>query len=330
MYQALAYLQSDSEALAAFDQISGEIHASLRGAMFEDSRFVREAINNHLISPDDARRGIWIEGYGAWGKKDGDGNAATVDRDIGGFFIGGDLVSSETVKAGVVGGYSSAKVHVDDRNSSADTDDYHLAGYLGYEAGNFALRSGIANVWRDVKTQRTVSFNSFADSLDGAYQMQVFQVFAEAAYKLEISKSVALEPFGALAVVNVKTNDFKETGGAAALTSTDGASDDYLVTTLGGRLEVGLPVGDGNIGVTAMAGWRHVGSGDQYTPIRMQFASGPAFDIVGPPIARDAAALALQVSAKLGASTEFDLGYSGMVSSGLNDHGIRAALRFRF
>jgi outer membrane autotransporter protein len=330
MYQALAYLQSDAEARAAFDQISGEIHASLRGATTEDSRFVREAINNHLLSPGEARHGIWMEAYGAWGNMDGDGNAAKVDRDIGGFFVGGDIVSSDTIKAGIVGGYSSAKVRVDDRNSSAKTDDYHLAGYLGYELGSFALRSGIAHVWRDVETARTVSFNSFGDSLASEYQMKRFQIFTEAAYKIKMGSNTAFEPFGALAFVSVKTNDFKEAGGVAALTSTNGASDDYLMTTLGGRFEAGLPIGGGNVGLTAMAGWRHVGSGDLFTPIRMQFASGPAFDIVGPAIAKDAAALALKVSAKLGAKADFDLGYSGVVGSGLSDHGIRAALRLRF
>jgi outer membrane autotransporter protein len=331
MYQALAYLQSDAEARAAFDQISGEIHASARGATFEDSRFVREAINNHLLSPGDARHGIWIEGYGAWGHVNGDGNAAKVDRDIGGFFIGGDVYSSDTIKAGIVGGYSSAKIKVNDRNSSAKTDDYHLAAYLGYESGPFALRSGIAHVWRDIKTDRTVSFNGFGDSLTAAYQMKLFQIFTEAAYKIDVGSNVAFEPFGALAFVSVKTNDFKETGGAAALTSTSGASEDYLVTTLGGRFEVGLPVGgSSNFGMTAMAGWRHVGSGDLYTPIRMQFASGSAFDIIGPPIAKDAAALELKVTAKVSTSADFELGYSGQVGNGLSDHGIRAAFRYRF
>src|SRR5690606_25347350 len=43
LYGALVTLTS-AEVPTAFDQISGEIHAALKGAFVDDSRFIREAI----------------------------------------------------------------------------------------------------------------------------------------------------------------------------------------------------------------------------------------------------------------------------------------------
>ncbi|MFN7176818.1 MAG: autotransporter-associated beta strand repeat-containing protein, partial [Thermaurantiacus sp.] len=74
LYNAIVTLQTDAEAEAAFDAISGEIHASARGAALEDSRFVREAVLGRLAGMDE--RAVWMQAYGAWGTFDGDGNAA--------------------------------------------------------------------------------------------------------------------------------------------------------------------------------------------------------------------------------------------------------------
>ena len=51
---ALATLASVEEAQAAFDLLSGEIHASVRSQLLEDSRFLREAVHGRLGRPGDA------------------------------------------------------------------------------------------------------------------------------------------------------------------------------------------------------------------------------------------------------------------------------------
>src|SRR5690606_35033759 len=70
----------------AFEQVSGEMHASIQGALIDDSRFIRD-----LILAPRARRGLWGEVYGSRGQVEGDGNAAKLDRNSTGAFIGIDL-----------------------------------------------------------------------------------------------------------------------------------------------------------------------------------------------------------------------------------------------
>jgi outer membrane autotransporter protein len=329
MYNAIAYLPTDADARAAFDQISGEIHATLRGAGFEDTRFVREAVAAHLQAPEDARNGIWVHGYGSWGNVDGDGNAAPFKRDIAGFFVGVDVASSDTFKAGILAGYSTSEIRLEDRFSYANTDDAHVGAYAEYQAGGFAGEFGVAYAWRDVKTRRTVAFQGYQDYLTADYQTQYFQMFGDIGYTFNAG-SVGIEPFGALAYVQADSDAFRESGGESQLRAVDGASDDYWVSTLGGRLSFGMPVAGAGFGVTAMAGWRHAGGGDLTTPIRMQFSSGGAFDIAGPPIAQDVAALGLKLTAALDSRADLDLGYSGQIGDGLEDHGLKFSLRVRF
>ncbi|WP_164139836.1 hypothetical protein, partial [Stenotrophomonas maltophilia] len=48
IYTAVAWLPNDRASRYAFDQLSGEVHASARTVMIEDSRFVRSAVNDRL------------------------------------------------------------------------------------------------------------------------------------------------------------------------------------------------------------------------------------------------------------------------------------------
>jgi outer membrane autotransporter protein len=315
MYTALAYLQTDAEAQAAFDSISGEVHASARGATLEDTRFVREAMINRTVGDREAGKGLWFHAYGSWGDFDGDGNAADMNRDIAGFFIGGELVSDSGLVVGAVTGYGEANISVDDRASRADTSDAYLGAYVGLDAAGFNIRGGLAYMWRDVKTLRRVAFPGF----------DTFQMFADAGYGFQLG-GVELEPFFQLAYVDIGSGSFTERGGSAALQGSGGA--DFWLTQLGTRFELGL--GSGDLAIRGSLGWRHVAGGGQNTPVNMNFAAGPAFSIAGAPVAGDAAAMSLSIGGKVSKSIEIDAGYSGVAGDGVNDHGIRAAITFRF
>ena len=84
MFNALLTLAND-EAPGALDQLSGEIHASAKTALFEDSRFPREAAQDRLglalggVGADNGGQvsgyggGFWAQGFGAWSQQHGNG-----------------------------------------------------------------------------------------------------------------------------------------------------------------------------------------------------------------------------------------------------------------
>lgn len=323
LYLGLAYLQTDAEAQAAFDAISGEIHASARGAALEDSRFVREAVLGRLAGMDE--RSVWIQAYGASGRFDGDGNAADMTRRIGGMFLGLELVRSEGFTAGLVTGLAGGTVQVRDRASGANTEDAHLGAYAAFGSGGFGARVGLAQMWRKVDSRRRATFPGFSQFLTASYDQELFQAFAEIGYKAELN-GWSLEPFGSAAWVKVKTKDFREVGGTAALSS-PGASDDYWVTQLGARASIAVGTA---ASLTGSAAWRHLGGDARTTPIPLAFGAGPGFTVQGVPIGRDAAALGLSLSGRIAPRAEVDIGYSGVLGSDISDHGGRASLRISF
>ncbi|WP_303781707.1 autotransporter domain-containing protein [Sandarakinorhabdus limnophila] len=329
LYTAIAYLDTDAQAQAAFDQISGEIHSSARGQTVQDTRFVREAVSAHLQSPDDSRRGLWMSAYGSWGRTNGDGNAAKIQRDIGGFFMGYDVLRGEEWAVGALAGYGSATIDVAARGSRATTDDIHVGAYGGLKKGNFIVSASLVHMWRNMDTRRNVSIPGFTDTLTATYQGNVTQLFGEVAYQWAFGKA-AFEPFLQGAYVDVSTDGIREVGGAARLTSTGRISEDFFVSTVGARLKYGLPLGNGNFGVTAEAGYRRISGGSFKTPIDFNLPAGPVMRIAGVPFERDVAALGLVASGQVGKSVQIDFGYRGQLGKALKDHGVRGGVTVQF
>lgn len=95
--------QPDKEsAKDALNQLSGEIHASAKAAMLEDSRFLREAVNNRLRDPA-VGNGACGHIYTSWGTFDSSENAAQMKRDIAGVILGVDKSLNETWTLGIAG-----------------------------------------------------------------------------------------------------------------------------------------------------------------------------------------------------------------------------------
>jgi len=341
LYTAVLNL-SMAEAPVALDQLSGEFQASTQTALIEDSRFAREAAMDRLrvalegIAADRngmAERRIhdgfafWGQGFGSWGSWDGNGNAAELERSIGGFFLGGDALVTDNLRLGLFGGYGHSSFDVDDRNSSGSADTWHLGAYGGTALGNLGLRFGGAYAWHDIETSRSVAFTGFSDSLSGSYDATTAQIFGEAGYRFDYG-GASFEPFANLAYVHLNADSYAESGGAAALTAAS-HSMDTTFTTIGLRAETQVNFGETNARFFGMAGWRHA-FGD-ITPFATHtFAGGDNFTIAGVPIAKNALVLDLGASVNLTPDTTLGVSYSGQFGSGFTDQGIKANLAVRF
>ena len=186
-----------------------------------------------IAAEADTPLAMWGEVLGAWGSFDGDGNAAEFDRSIGGFFTGIDALVADDMRLGLIGGYTHSSFDVDDRASSGSANAAHLGAYGGGQVGNLGVRAVAAYSWHFVDTSRTVAFDGFAENLDADYDAGTAQLFGEVGYRID-KASASFEPFANVAYVNLHTDGFAESGGAAALTQ---ASDntDQTFTTLGLR-----------------------------------------------------------------------------------------------
>jgi outer membrane autotransporter protein len=341
VYDAVLTL-SNAEAPVALGQLSGEIHASARTALLEDSRFLREAAMDRLrialggTAANDSAQiekrisesfGLWGQGFGSWSQQGSNGNASGMDRSIGGFLMGGDALVWDNMRFGVLGGYAHSGFSAGNVLSTGTADTYTLGAYGGGKWDAFALSGGLAHSWHSLDMARSVAFTGFSDNLSVAYSARTLQAWGEAAYSFDAGAS-RFEPFANLAHVSHSTNSFTETGGAAALTS---ASDvvDATFATLGLRAETDVALGDMSARLHGMVGWRHTFGGAPTA--QMTFASGGnAFTIVGVPLAQDSLVLNAGFDINLTDDATLGIAYGGQFGSGVQDHSAKVNLNVRF
>ena len=356
--------QTAQGARQAFDALSGEIHATVAGSLADDSRYVREAVLGRLMqashtngalaaggpqvasydsqtmtlgydgkslvdAPQRAPLAFWTRAFGAWGDFDTDGNAASADRDLGGFISGMDADTGSSWRAGLATGASFSDVSVDARYSSADVETYHLGGYLGGMAGAFALRGGGMWAWSDVDTSRAVVFPGFYERQKASYDADTGQLFGEVAYPTQMG-GIALEPFGGLAFVTVDTDSFRERGGPEASLRGRNLDQDVGYTSLGVRAATTMMLGAMQVVPHISAAWLH--AFDDVTPgASLAFATtGIGFAIDGVPLAEDSALLDAGLDFAFGENATAGISYTGQFGDNVTDNGVKGRVTWLF
>jgi outer membrane autotransporter protein len=345
-------------------QLAGEIHASARTVLIDESWLLRSAVNDRLRSafgavgstpmatlsygftadlspavkgplpkpPSAERFAVWGQGYGSFGRTRSDGNAASLSRSTGGLLVGADAAVFEALRLGVVAGYSRSSFDVNGRLSSGESDNYHLGLYGGGQWGALSLRTGLSYSWHDLSTRRSIVAAGLGDTLRADYDAGTAQAFGELGYRIDLGQTalgqVALEPFAGLAYVVLRSDRFSERGGAAALS---GASDDTGIgyTTLGLRAATTTRLSGLDLTLRGGLGWRHA-FGDVDPKTMLAFAGSNPFSIAGLPIARDAALVEAGLDLALGANTTLGASYTAQLASDAQDHAFKANLAVRF
>ena len=321
IYRAAIRL-SETEAGNAFDQLSGEIHMSATTALYEDSRQSRAAVLARMSNAPQSGVGFWMQNISSWGKSDGNRNAAALDRDTTGALMGVDIAAGDHWTFGLAGGWTQT-----DLRSSAGTGKIESANFLGYagaQYGRVRIKTGVGYSTADLDLRRQISFTGFQDSASARYDGDVYQAFGEIGYALPLSRG-ELEPFANLTAVNIKTDAFTESGGAASL-AVDKRSDSFTSSTIGARLATPAA---GLFAAKAMLGWRHV-YGDTVATGRNQFAGGLPFAVSGAPVSRDAGLFDAEAMLRLTPAITLSATYNGMIGTTSVDHSVAGRISFRF
>ena len=331
--------------------LSGEIHASVKGAFITDSLYLRDAVNERIRSAfDDVgamsspvttydEKGmqqtsgntegiaIWSQAIGARSKADGAGYAAGIDHSTGGFLFGADA-SAGAWRLGVLGGYSSTSFDVDARSSSGSSDNYHIGLYGGSQWGALGFRSGLIYTSHSVSTRRHVIFPAFNETLSADYDARTTQAFAELGYKIDVGQA-ALEPFANLAYVHLGSDAFAETGGTTTALTSDKGSTNTTFTTLGLRASTDIPLSSVKAKARGMLGWQHA-YGDKTPNSDFAFNTGASFSIDGAPIAKDALTMEAGLDFALSPTATVGASYSGQIASNAQDHSFKLNVNMKF
>lgn len=348
-----------ASAPGAFAALSGEIGASAKGVLVNDSRFLRGAVIDRLrgadtdavvngiavaplfyaapeaspfpLKAEPARpapsSAVWARGFGAWSSTAGDGNAAALDSSTGGAFIGADARLEEW-RLGVLGGYSSTDFSIDARSSSGGSENWHLGLYAGRDFGALAVRTGLAYSWQSLETTRNIALNGYAGAPSADYDAGTFQAFGELGYGID-TPLARLEPFAGLAYVSLHTDGYTEQGAAAAL-AVSGGTMQTAFTTLGLRAAVPFMLGTAQAALAGALGWQHA-FGD-ITPVATQsfVTGGGPFTVGGLALAEDAALVEAGLRLLLADTVALNAAYAGQFGDGLTQNGFNVSLRVAF
>ena len=148
---------------------------------------------------------FWAQGFGAWGRFNGDGNAASVRRDLAGFITGVDTrVGDERPRSAsrpATPARATISMAAAARTSRPGTSRAMAAGAL---ARSICARGG-AYAFHTIDTDRTIAFPGFFDRATAHYDGGTGQIFGEAGYGFAFGK-VAVEPFAGGAWVRLDTD----------------------------------------------------------------------------------------------------------------------------
>lgn len=326
VYEALTTLDA-ARAQAAFDSLSGEIHAATRGALLGDARQLRDALTQQLATAEAGDRGAaWFTGWGHWSRTDADGNAAAVDGDGSGFAVGGDLPFGDRVRLGAMLGSGRLSVDSDARASRADVDSRHAGAYALVDAGVLRLQGGVVRSTHDVDSTRTAAFGDLRETLRGDADASTTQSYLDASHGFAVGRSM-LAPFVNVARIRVRGDAFDEAGGDAAL-HVDAGSDARTVSTLGARWD--WASASKALRLQGTVAWAHAAGAEAGTATQRFAGGSTAFDVSGPALAGDAIALDLGLRWQASARTTFEATYNGRFGDDERDQGARVSLRVGF
>ncbi|WP_233198857.1 MULTISPECIES: autotransporter outer membrane beta-barrel domain-containing protein [Luteimonas] len=327
------------EARAAFDQLSGEIHASAQQVLIDSGRLVRDAALSRAASGQDGFRsqhdadagtGAWVEVHRQGGRIAGDGNAARVDYSGTAALVGIDHVFGDGWRVGAFGGTGTTDFDARLRSAEGEVDTRHVGVYASQSWAGFGVRAGYSYAWHELDAERQVAFAGYTDDLRAGYDATAWQGFIEAGYRLGFD-AWELEPYLQYAHVALDTDGFREDGGAAALQGQ--ATDTRLdLTTAGLRFNVNLRGSAQEqtwLSLRGNVGYRYAG-GDQHRTSQVSWDGSNWAGVRGPAITDEATLVELGIAARTSANSLLELGYSGVLADDARDHGANARFSVQF
>ncbi|WP_266168891.1 autotransporter-associated beta strand repeat-containing protein [Dyella subtropica] len=322
---------------ASYDPLSGELHASTRAALLDDSYYVRDAVNRHLQGQDETDAGArsatrgdvtaWTSAWGHVGQIDGDGNAARSNVDSSGLLVGADIPVGGQARLGAFAGTGVESTRTAERGDDAHVHATHVGVYAATQWDALQVRGGLAYAWQQINSTREVGAAGGATTADARYDARLVHGYVEGGYRLQFGHT-ALEPYLNVARMQLRTDAIHETGSSASL-NVAGQTSSMTTATLGARIYATLDP-QGAVRAYAGAGWRHTW-GATTPSIQAQFASGgSAFAVDGVPVTSNQATVEGGLSWHFSPRVVMDANYQGQFASHGKDQAVRLSLNVAF
>ena len=350
------WLPSASEARAALDSMSGEIHGSMgmldvqmqnafnrsvlqrtagMSAGRENGGFASMAQPVLLASAGsnmppikvekDRPLDIWVQGFGTFGHLGGDGNALGGDYTISGINGGFDYRVSSELLLGLAVGYAHNSADVGGPGADGKVDGIQLAGYGGYVSGPWRLDGIFSYGFLQTDTRRQINVGPIHQQADASYDGGVFSLSAEGGYAFEYER-VTVEPTLGFSYAHLSQDGFSETGTAAydgnnyGLKVSDVGMDSFR-SALGVRLASRFgKKGSVNFIPELRLGWEHEFV-DNTADVTARFVRGSGdFNVRGVELGADSGVASAGLTVVFNKAIQASVNYDAQLNERLTSH----------
>ncbi|MCC8180028.1 MAG: autotransporter domain-containing protein, partial [Planctomycetes bacterium] len=333
LYAQVTALGGTDDIGYAFDLLSGEMHASLVGALGNYNRSIASALRRRIIENPDCGYPLWasVDGYYALTESSKPANTARARYTSYGVSVGGEMRPGNRAILGAAFRYGDGRLKLDGRHSRADIDSFSFSLYGGWDAwqttdATVKLMAGAGYGMHRTDSKRSITAPLAPQTLNDKYTNHSYQLFAEALYQYRMSERWTLEPYAALEWDMLRTGSIGESGGSAALTA-DRDSHHTVMSTLGARVEF-RPAQKMTVGVDA--GWQHI-YGKRNPASHFRYAAGSdEFRIQGAPYARNIARASVYATYAIRECFTIQVGYDGVFGNRYASHGGEIKMQLGF
>lgn len=309
-----------NELAIAFQQISGDIHATSIAAAHRNSRAGRDAVFARLMDGAPGRK-VWGEVLGGVADIGDDDHANSYDYHNGGLIVGIDAPIGANWIAGGALAFVEASARGDGR---AVIQSYQATAYARWTGGDF-FANGAASYGVDrYDIERGVGLAS------GAVLLNTSSSGETAAIDIETGRTFSalggdLEVLGGVSWENVMRGALAEAGDDAVALSFAGESDEAVRLRLGGRYSRDLTSGIGTLQPYAQAFVVHYaeGSATSLTPT----LHGASFESSSADIGDTGLQAGFGLTAELSSGLELYAHYRGEASDNFAEHSARLGAR---
>ena len=268
---------------------------------------------------------LWVAPIGSWSTVDY--GQSSMDVDFYAALIGGEIDASPSTKLGLYFGAGSTDFK-GDRQSKIDSDDLHF-GVFGVSniADLASLNYGVMHTRQSRDAHRTLQVLDQTASNSVSPDVNITQLFAEAAYSGWTTESYSVEPYAGFGWLHVESNGYVETVNNMQFT-TDVDNQNLQVTTLGARAALPFTLGDVKMAVKSdLYGTRFFG--DTTPQATMHLADSGVAKIQGGKLSH-LLGVGLGIETKLNNAATFGISYTGAYNSDVTSNGFYAKLKIDF